>query len=163
MIELIQQRLNNYFINEDKNPFNLVMLSIISNPDSFVCEFYKDILNESDKFLLADIFSMAYLSIRNIYDLPCLNNIQYRDKKPTSISLYGESVSILGSVSLIIEITNELLKIVPKHYPKLIEVIPDIVISLNNVIINPFNNNNNMEIIKNNMLIEYNGILKRLS
>jgi hypothetical protein len=162
MIELIQQRLNNYFLNEDKNPFNLVMLSIINNPDSFVCEFYKDILNESHKFLLADIFSMAYLSIRNIYDLPYLNNIQYRDKKPTSVSLYGESISILGSVSLIIEITNELLKVVPKHYPKLIEIFPDIVISLNNIIINPFNKNN-MEIIKNNMLIEYNGILKRLS
>jgi hypothetical protein len=162
MIELIQQRLNNYFINEDKNPFNLVMLSIINNPDSFVCEFYKHILNESHKFLLADIFSMAYLSIRNIYDLPCLNNIQYREKKPTAISLYGESISILGSVSLIIEITNELLKIVPKHYPKLIDIIPDIVISLNNVVIKPFNPNN-MDIIKNNMLIEYNGILKRLS
>lgn len=162
MIELIQQRLNNYFINEDKNPFNLVMLSIINNPDSFVCEFYKDILNESHKFLLADIFSMAYLSIRNIYDLPYLNNIPYRDKKPTSVSLYGESISILGSVSLIIEITNELLKVVPKHYPRLIEIFPDIVISLNNVIINPFNKNN-IEIIKNNMLIEYNGILKRLS
>ena len=162
MIELIQQRLNNYFLNEDKNPFNLVMLSIINNPDIFVCEFYKDILNEPHKFLLADIFSMAYLSIRNIYDLPYLNNIQYRDKKPTSVSLYGESISILGSVSLIIEITNELLKVVPKHYPKLIEIFPDIVISLNNVIINPFNKNN-MEIIKNNMLIEYNGILKRLS
>jgi hypothetical protein len=162
MNELIQERLNNYFKTDIINPFNLVMISIINIPDSFVNELYQPVLNEPNKFLLADIFSMLYLSIRNIYDLPCLNNVKYREKKPTAISVYGESISILGSVSLIIESTNELLKIMTNHFPNLIEMLPEILISLNKMIINPFEKNN-METIKKNLMNEYKSILNKLS
>ena len=161
MNELIQSRLNNYFKNDTHNPFNLVMLSIINIPDSFVTELYQSILNEPNKFLLADIFSLLYLSIRNIYDLPCFNNIKYREKTPTSISIYGESISILGSVSLIIETTNELLKIISSHFSNSIDQVPQIMLSLNNININPFEKNN-MDNIKMNLMIEYKSILNTL-
>jgi hypothetical protein len=162
MNELIQSRLNNYFNNDIHNPFNLVMISIINIPDSFVNELYQYILNEPKKFLLADIFSLLYLSIRNIYDLPCFNNTKYREKTPTAISIYGESISILGSVSLIIETMNELLKIISLHFTNSIEQLPQIMMSLNNININPFEKNN-MDNIKMNIMIEYKSILNTLS
>lgn len=162
MNELIQERLNNYFKKDLNNPFNLVMVSIVNNPDNFIIELYEKVLNEPNKFLFADIFSMYYLAIRNIYDLPCLYDVKYREKSPTTLSVYGESISILGSVSLMIESTNELLKIMSSNFPNSFDILPEIVISLNKINYNPFEKNN-MEKIKTNLMIEYKSILNKLS
>jgi len=162
MNELIQERLNNYFKKDINNPFNLVMASIVNNLDNYIIELYKFVLNEPNKFLFADIFSMYYLAMRNIYDLPCLDNIKYRQKIPTSINIYGESIGILGSVSLMIETTNELLKIMSAYFPNSIHILPEIIISLNNLNINPFEKNN-MENIKIQLFSEYKSILNKLS
>ena len=162
MNELIQQRLNNYFSIADKNPFNLVMVSIVSEPDDFICELYAVILEYPNKFFLADLFSMVYLSLRNIYDLPSLFNIKYRQSKPTTISIYGEDVCILGSMSLLVETTNELLKAFSKHYPDRIDLLLYTIQTLNNIHINPFTKNN-LDNIKDSMKREYLVILGQLS
>jgi len=162
MNELIQERLNNYFKSDINNPFNLIMISIVNNIDNFINELYQYVLNEPKKFLVADIFSMYYLAMRNIYDLPSLYNIKYREKKPTSITIYGESISILGSVSLMIESTNELLRTISNNFPNSIHILPEIIVSLNNFKINPFDKNN-MDTIKSNLLKEYKSILNKLS
>lgn len=162
MNKLIQQRLNNYFSIEDKNPFNLVMLSIVSEPDGFICELYNSVLQHPTIFFLADLFSMVYLSLRNIYDLSSLSNIKYRNNKPTTNSIYGEDICILGSMSLLVETTNELLKVFSKQYPEKIDLLLYIIQTLNTIDINPFTKNN-LENIKECLKNEYFVILGQLS
>jgi len=161
MNEIIKQRLNHYFTSFEDHPFHLSMVSIIDEPDPFVCQFYCEIINFPNKFIFADIFSLIYLSLRNIYDLPCLDNVRYRNKKPSTSSIFGENLSILSSLTLIIETINEILKIDRSIYENNEDVILNIIISLNNFVINPFNKNN-LESIKNKMMAEYIKIMNEI-
>jgi len=161
MNEIIKQRLNNYFNSFEKHPFHLSMVSIIDEPDPFVYQFYCEIINFPNKFVFADIFSLIYLSLRNIYDLPYLNNVRYRNKKPSTSCIFGENLSILSSLTLIIETINEILKIDKSIYENNENIILNIILSLNTFVINPFHKNN-LESIKNKMMEEYLKIMNEI-
>lgn len=161
MNELIKHRLTKYFAAFDNHPFHLAMISIIEEPDEIVGNFYTQILNYPDKFIFADIFSLIYLSIRNVYDLPYLHNIKYRNKKPSTTSIFGENLSILSSLTLIIETISELFKMDQTIYANNQDLIPTIMVSLSNFDINPFHNNN-LEFITNKIMEEYNKIIKEI-
>lgn len=161
MNELIKQRLTKYFAAFDNHPFHLTMNSIIDEPDEIVTQFYTEILNYPNKFIFADIFSLIYLSIRNVYDLPYLKNIKYRNKKPSTTSIFGENLSILSSLTLIIETISELFKMDGALYQNNQDLIQKIIISLSNFDINPFQFDN-FERITNKILDEYYEIIKEI-
>ena len=157
MNELIKQRLNKYFSSFENHPFHLTMVSIIDEPDEIVAKFYIEILNCPNKFIFADIFSLIYLSIRNIYDMPYLHDVKYRNKKPSTITIFGENLSILSSLSLIMETISKLFQMDQTLY----DLIPNIMVSLSNFDINPFQSNN-LELITNKMWEEYHKIIKEI-
>jgi hypothetical protein len=161
MNELIKQRLIKYFAAFDNHPFHLAVLSVIDEPDEIVAKFYTPILDYPNKFIFADIFSLIYLSIRNVYDLPYLHNIKYRNKKPSTTTIFGENLSILSSITLIIETISELFKLDQTMYENNQDLIPTIMGSLSNFDINPFQTNN-LEQITHKMLEEYNKIIKEI-
>jgi hypothetical protein len=137
------------------------MVSIIDEPDPFVFQFYHEIITFPNKFVFADIFSLVYLSLRNIYDLPYLDNVLYRNKKPSTISIFGENLSILSSLTLIIETINAILNIDKALYENNEDILLDIIISLNNMVINPFKKDN-FELIKTKMMEEFLQLMSRI-
>jgi hypothetical protein len=107
------ERLNNLF-NLDDNPLNIVMKSIVDRGDDFVDKIYSYVENKHD---LGDIFTVFYLSIRNLYDLEPLLDIKYRKSRPNCANIFGADSSILGSMTILIEVMNELLIYITNNRP----------------------------------------------
>ena len=107
------ERLNNLF-NLDDNPLNIVMKSIVDRGDEFVDKIYSYVGDYHD---LGDIFAVFYLSIRNLYDLEPLLDNKYRNSRPNCAKIFGADSSILGSMTILIEVMNEILIYISNNRP----------------------------------------------
>lgn len=107
------ERLNNLF-NLDDNPLNIVMKSIVDRGDEFVDKIYSNVQHNHD---LGDIFAVFYLSIRNLYDLEPLLDNKYRNSRPNCAKIFGADSSILGSMTILIEVMNEILIFISNKRP----------------------------------------------
>ena len=107
------ERLNNLF-NLDENPLNIVMKSIVDRGDEFVDKIYSYAAHNDD---LGDIFAVFYLSIRNLYDLEPLLDNKYRKSRPNCAKIFGADSSILGSMTILIEVMNEILIFISNNRP----------------------------------------------
>ena len=107
------ERLNNLF-NLDENPLNIVMKSIVDRGDEFVDKIYNYVGDYHD---LGDIFAVFYLSIRNLYDLEPLLDNKYRKYRPNCAKIFGADSSILGSMTILIEVMNEILIFISNNRP----------------------------------------------
>lgn len=107
------ERLNNLF-NLDNNPLNIVMKSIVDRGDEFVDKIYSLVGHNRD---LGDIFAVFYLSIRNLYDLEPLLDNKYRNSRPNCAKIFGADSSILGSMTILIEVMNEILIFISNNRP----------------------------------------------
>jgi hypothetical protein len=151
-----KERLNNLF-NLDDNPLNIVMKSIVDRGDDFVDKIYSIIDNNMHE--LGDIFAVFYLSLRNLYDLEPLLNIKYRESRPNASDIFGADSSILGSMTLLIEVMNEILIYISKCRPDKInqsyEILKNFIGNNNEyiIIINDKNDvEKNFKIIKNKII-----------
>jgi hypothetical protein len=115
-----KERLNNLF-NLDENPLNIVMKSIVDRGDEFVDKIYNMIIDSNMQYELGDIFAVFYLSLRNLYDLEPLLNIKYRESRPNTSDIFGADSAILGSMTILIEVINEILIFIAKYRPDKID------------------------------------------
>jgi hypothetical protein len=120
-----KQRLNNLF-DLDDNPLNIVMKSIVDRGDEFVNKIYSCV-EINNLHQLGDIFAVFYLSIRNLYDLEPLLNIKYRESRPNCSIIFGTDSSILGSMTILIEVMNEILIFISNYRPNKINKCHEII------------------------------------
>jgi len=153
-----KERLYNLF-NLDDNPLNIVMKSIVDRGDEFVDKIYSYVHHDSDLYPLGDIFAVFYLSLRNLYDLEPLLNNKYRDARPNCASIFGADSSILGSMTILIEVMNEILIFITNKRPdkmdKLFEIIKHFIGNSDKykiIIIDNVDIENNFNIIKNQII-----------
>jgi hypothetical protein len=109
----------------ENTPINLVINNIINENDEFLTELY----NQSLQFenivkninILTDIIAIQYCSIRCIYDMPDLCNVNYRNRRPTTNIVFGEDKTLLSSMIIQVDSINALLYFLNENYPNKIE------------------------------------------
>jgi hypothetical protein len=109
----------------ENTPINLVINNIINENDEFLTELY----NQSLQFenivkninILTDIIAIQYCSIRCIYDMPDLCNVNYRNSRPTTNIVFGEDKTLLSSMIIQVDSINALLYFLNENYPNKIE------------------------------------------
>lgn len=140
METIIKERLVNYMSSGQKNEIIEVMRQIVSNPDSFVFDFYNYVWKLDPILLvLADIFSNGYLALRSVFLHSSLLNEPYTNRKPNAHLLLGEDINLLGSLTIIIEMNNELLRFISVHYPQKVPQLNEIIErTINTNAIEPF-------------------------
>ncbi len=105
----------------DNTPINLVITNIINESDEFLIELYKhstEYAKTTENIsILTDIIAIQYCSIRCIYDMPDLCNVNYRNAKPTTNIIFGEDKTLLSSMIIQVDCINALLHFLNDYYP----------------------------------------------
>jgi len=165
-MEIVRERLQNWFLDNSNNhnQITLVMAHIVSNPDEFVLNFYMPILQNKNEHIikLADIFCVSYLGLRSIFLHSALLNIPYHNSKPNTHMILGEDINLLGSMTIIVEMNNELLKFISMYFPQKLGNLDEILDkTINTKIIEVFDNSveHNFLNIQNNILENFNFIV----
>ena len=161
-METIKQRLINYY-GPNTNEIITVIQQIISNPDPFVLEFYNYIWQRDTVFLvLADIFSSGYLAIRSVFLHSSLLDEPYTNRKANAHLLIGEDINLLGSMTIMIEMNNEILRFISQYYPNKVSKLSEIMDRILNVdVIDPIDKTpgENFKKIQDTVLENFNYIV----
>jgi hypothetical protein len=109
----------------ENTPINFVINNILSENDDFLISLYDQSLEyeKIDKNIsnLTDIFAIQYCSIRCIYDMPDLCNINYRNSRPTANILFGEDKTLLSAMIIQVDCINALLHFLNDYYPNKVQ------------------------------------------
>lgn len=142
---------NKYHLNltryySENTPINLVINNILNENDEFLISLYEKSLDyektNKNIIYLTDIIAIQYCSIRCIYDMPDLCNINYRNSRPTTNIVFGEDKTLLSSMIIQVDCLNALLHFLNDYYPN---KVPNAQIFIDKIL----NLDNNIDIISN--------------
>jgi len=92
---------------------DIIIDHIKTNEDS-VCGDIRHILCRHPP--MAEILVVHYLSIRSLYDIPCLLNITYRQSKPTTHIVFDVEKVLLAVLIIQVECANALLNYINTYH-----------------------------------------------
>ena len=109
----------------ENTPINIVINNVINENDDFLISLY----NQSYEYekidrninILRDIIAIQYCSIRCVYDMPDLCNVNYRNTRPTTNVIFGEDKTLLSSMIIQVDCINALLHFLNDYYPNKVE------------------------------------------
>jgi len=109
----------------ENTPINCVINNILAENDDFLISLYEQSLEyeKTNKNIinLTDIIAIQYCSIRCIYDMPDLCNINYRNSRPTANIVFGEDKTLLSAMIIQVDCVNALLHFLNDYYPNKVE------------------------------------------
>ena len=101
--------------------------------------------------------AIQYCSIRSIYDLPDLCNVNFRNSKPTTNILFGEDKTLLSSMIIQVDCINAILHFLNDYFPNKVhksQIFIDKILNLDtNVDIISKTSSENLEVYKKQILI----------
>ena len=156
---------NKYHLNltryySENTPINFVINNILNENDEFLISLYEQSLEyektNKNIIYLTDIIAIQYCSIRCIYDMPDLCNINYRNSRPTTNIVFGEDKTLLSSMIIQVDCINALLHFLNDYYPNKVQnaqIFIDKILNVdNNIDIISNTSFENMEIYKKQIL-----------
>jgi len=168
-MEFALNRLEKHYC-KNQNELSLIINHIIIQNDDEILKYYTHLFDKKLDSLLvvADVFSILYACLINLYSSSPLLNIKYKNRKPMAGTIFGDDLSILATMAIIIQSQSILTNFILENYKDKIVKLNDEV-KIDNIFenISPSNdkdeNTQNLQSIKNNLLMMFERYIHILS